>query len=257
MFRENCRFKINSDICHSNIKNSIMENTITTTNVQTITWSEIPKSEKENAIWVADPNSHHWFKFDQTWWPASLLNNPEMQSRIASYQAQLKELQKQEAYRADNYFNCVDDYSWGGPCSKANWNAQGKCQQAIQYLIEMADNGGFMEQTFIQSVLMTLDGQVVSEKIIFGKFGPCFIIGEGQTAQFISIPKKMATLQKKGFKMGIKSIPAKFTFQGYSQNDKAKWGLISWGQEMMLDALDTTIHQQNSIHWWLTNVSSK
>jgi hypothetical protein len=231
-----------------------MENTITIT---TITWNEIPAEQKSQAIWVPFPTNHHWFLHNGTWFPAEILNDKGVQETLVSYHSQLKDLQKQEEYRAENYFNCVDDYSWGGPCSKANADSQSKCQSAIQYILEMTINGGFLEDTFNQSILMTLDGQIVSEKIIWGKFGPCFIIGDGQTAQFISIPKKMSTLEKKGFRMGIKSISAKYTFNGYSKNDKAKWGLISWGQESIQEAQDTTIHQAGSIHWWLTNVSSK
>ena len=60
-------------------------------------------------------------------------------------------------------------------------------------------------------LLDTTSGEVVSDKVVLGKFGPCFVIKDefsSRFGKFIGVAKKEATYQKKGLTSASKKFLA-------------------------------------------------
>ncbi len=128
-------------------------------------------------------------------------------------------------YRLQNYYNCIDDYSSGGICDKAANENISNCQSHIRNLENQKINGSVTD-TFYQDVLCDLDGNVVSERVVSGRFGDCWIIGDGSNVQFIGCAKKVATYAQKGFKV----MQREFTTEYYFLTREHKGNLITRGR---------------------------
>lgn len=116
------------------------------------------------------------------------------------YEQENEQMRKNEDYRMQNYFNCVDDYSWGGLCDKAASEAYCKRQSLYDNLFTQLKDGAFVDDIEI-SVLVDMDGNIVSDKIVNGKFGDCWIIKNEQGVKFVGVAKKQSTYAKKGYKV--------------------------------------------------------
>ncbi len=98
--------------------------------------------------------------------------------------------------RMRNYYNCVDDYSWGGVCDKAQDQGRLKIQIALDVL---KNQDGPKTEKFESAVLFDQSGNQVSDQIINGKFGRAWIIKVGHGAAFVGEAKKQSTYIKKGY----------------------------------------------------------
>lgn len=121
----------------------------------------------------------------------------QMLTIITNCEASIKTSVDAENYRMENYYNCVDDYSWGGICSQAANENISRNRNLINSLNEQMVNGSFIEDEYIE-VLCDLNGNIVSNKIINGKFGFSWVLNGGG---FVSVSKKESTYEKKGYKV--------------------------------------------------------
>ena len=109
--------------------------------------------------------------------------------------------------RMKRYFDCQDDSIMGG----ISWEVTSKTMKQINrkydILVEQEMNGGFLyrEESSIQ---LYRNGEMVSDKLCRGKFGLFFVLIDGS---FVSVAKKKATFDKKGFEV-------KFVTNGYRLN---------------------------------------
>lgn len=116
------------------------------------------------------------------------------------YEAEMARLQEEEDARMERYYNCQDDYSWGGPCSKANYIARDRAKAARDRAIEVIINGGWYTEHKTFNILKDIkSGETLKARIVKGKYGRCWMIGDGE--KFITIPRKQDTLIKKGYCM--------------------------------------------------------
>jgi hypothetical protein len=127
----------------------------------------------------------------------------EQKQRIArideAYEAEIASLQQDEDGRMERYYNCEDDYSWGGLCSKANDIAMDRAKAARDRAIEVTINGGWYIEHKAFNILKDIkSGETLNARIVSGRFGRCWMIGDGT---FVSIPRKQDTLIKKGYCM--------------------------------------------------------
>jgi hypothetical protein len=129
------------------------------------------------------------------------------------------------SYRSENYYNCVDDYSSGGICDRAANENISACNSHVRNLEYQKINGSVID-TFFQDVLCDLDGKVVSERVVKGRFGDCWIIGDGADVQFIGCAKKQATYNAKGFQV----MQREFTTEFYFLTKEYKGNLITKGR---------------------------
>ncbi len=113
-----------------------------------------------------------------------------------SFERSMNEIRKRREYRMKNYYDCVDDYSFGGLCDKADDELQNKLCIERDIMIEQVKNDGkvLRNSSFYRLVSNTGD---TCDGARFGRYGWYFIIDE----KFIGVPKKLSTLAKKGYKL--------------------------------------------------------
>ena len=124
------------------------------------------------------------------------MKTQEQMQRIArideAYEAEIASLQEQEDGRMERYYNCEDDYSWGGLCSKANYIARDRA-------VEVVINDGWYTEHKTFNILKDMSGETLNARIVEGRYGRCWMIGDGE--KFVSIPRRQDTLIKKGYCM--------------------------------------------------------
>jgi len=126
-----------------------------------------------------------------------------------------EEHRKNTDYRMQNYFNCVDDYSWGGICDQAQDRTYSNLSHVLNLVKEQEENGGFLTEVVTELELRNLDGSVVSSNIIKGKFGNCFMWGTEQNGfSFCGLSKKQSTFEKKGYVVVSKHYELKVRYTG-------------------------------------------
>ena len=127
----------------------------------------------------------------------------------------IAELQRQEDQRMENYYNCIDDYSWGGLCSKANAMARNRADQGLRERIEEIVRGGFLLQERKQNVLRSIEtGEIVAVGTYNGDYGRYFRVEEGDSVKFVGCAKQVKTYEKKGYTPIVQTIVEKVVRDG-------------------------------------------
>ena len=123
-----------------------------------------------------------------------------------------EEAWKNTEQRMMNYYNCLDDYSWGGLCDQASAQASNLRNYLANNLRIQLKEGAFKE-TFKLSILQDLEGNTISSKIVNGKFGKCWIIKKSEfDAAFVSVAKKPETYAKKGYKVVTREVTVEYYY---------------------------------------------
>jgi len=136
-----------------------------------------------------------------------------MNSAIRSFESSIESSREGMAHRMKMYYDCVDDYSYGGICDKAASDNISENQRAIELLKGQIESKTFDSVTIEQPVLADLEGNIVSERIIVGIYGPSWIIGQNGNAQFVSATsKRAATYENKGYKVMNKVYAVDYYF---------------------------------------------
>lgn len=110
--------------------------------------------------------------------------------------------------RWNRYMDCQDDTIIGGMSDQVTSNTISKIKRTYDILIEQELNGGFLLRSE-KSICLFKDGILVSEKLCKGKFGLFFVLTDGS---FVSVAKKKATFDKKGFEVKISQTDYKCNF---------------------------------------------
>jgi hypothetical protein len=110
--------------------------------------------------------------------------------------------------RWNRYMDCQDDSIIGGLSDQVTGETINKINRKYDMLIEQELNGGFLLRNE-KSICLFKDGVLVSEKICKGKFGLFFVLTDGS---FVSVAKKKATFDKKGFEVKILQTEYKCSF---------------------------------------------
>ena len=132
----------------------------------------------------------------------------------SSCERRLAELQKEEDERMQRYYDCVDDYSWGGPCSKANAVAQDRVKFEFREAVEMIVRGGFVIRKWQENILREIgSGDVVAEGTHDGKYGRYFTLKDGKG--YVSCSKRVQTYEKKGYRPYIRTTEHKLVPRGW------------------------------------------
>jgi hypothetical protein len=146
------------------------------------------------------------------------------------FEEENEQMRKNADYRMQNYFDCVDDYSWGGLCDKAAGEAYSKRLRLHNQLIGQLREGAFIED-FSISVLTDMEGNIVSDKIVNGRYGQCWIIQNNGSVSFVGLAKKQQTYNKKGYKVMTKVYKIEYY---YKTNGKIISRLLS---EELIDSI--------------------
>lgn len=178
----------------------------------------------------------------------------EVESLIRGFDATRESHKENRQYRMENYYNCVDDYSFGGPCDRAQDEEGSKMNLAQSLLKEQLENGKPFTEEFRIPVLTDLDGNIVSDRIVEGRFGECWIIidksKEFNNASFVSVSKKNSTYNKKGYKV----MEFVYLTEYYFTTKMSKNGLISVARVLKQELQDCQELPKYSFHTKLPSV---
>jgi hypothetical protein len=116
--------------------------------------------------------------------------------------------------RMRRYFDCQDDTILGGISDQVTQETMSTINRKFDLFIEQVKNNGRLNQSSEYLCLYDLEGNFVTDVVVKGRFGQCFLIGSGDNVKFISIAKKQATYNKKGYKAVIRKRDFSFTFNG-------------------------------------------
>lgn len=165
-----------------------------------------------------------------------------MERAIASFKSDIESRNEGIEYRARNYYNCIDDYSSGGICDKAAYEAISSYRGSIETLENQIKEGKPFIREFDCNVLCDLSGNIVSERLVNGRYGSCWIIKDADgLATFVSTAKKQATYRKKGYKVMSRVYTVEYYF---TTTHTFKHGLISRGRilsEKLIDSPETDL----------------
>ena len=126
----------------------------------------------------------------------------------------LKPYQEIQEDRMRRYFDCQDDSILGGISDQVTSETISGINRKFDLFIQQLKNGGRLNQSTEYLCLYDLDGNFVTDVVVKGKYGKCFLIGSGDDVKFISIAKKQATYNKKGYKAVIRKRDFSFKFNG-------------------------------------------
>ena len=130
-----------------------------------------------------------------------------------SFKRQMESINERRAYRAQNYYDCVDDYSWGGLCDKADNEEENRLVISKQIAIEEVKNGGYHVVNTCYYQLRDNEGNVAIGARS-GQWGEYFTIN----GKYVGVPKRVATLEKKGYILEKVSHTYHCVYKGWSSN---------------------------------------
>jgi len=116
--------------------------------------------------------------------------------------------------RMKRYFDCQDDSIMGGISWQVTSEKMNKINRKYDLLVEQEMNGGFLCRNE-ESIQLYRDGVMVSDKLCKGKFGLFFVLTDGS---FVSVAKKKATFDKKGFEVKVVTQGYKVNFTKITDN---------------------------------------
>ena len=177
----------------------------------------------------------------------------EQEARIAeinaNFDAKVAEINKRRQYRMQNYYDCVDDYSYGGLCDKADNELEDRYRVERDILIEEVKNGGKRE---ISSSFYRLKNQKGEVRCSGGSSG---VYGQYFTAdgKIIGLPKRITTLEKKGYILEKVSRVYRGKFKMITNRGNIVYKeleLVSEDVERVTqDTMPTIVPQQPYVDW--------
>jgi len=178
---------------------------------------------------------------------STIINNKKLQRQeiIAQYDKTMAEIEKRHEERAANYYNCIDDYSFGSSYhASADSSRINQARMLRDYSLEMLENGYCTIESEC-SILLDNNGNVCAEGTFYGKFGACFRLFNGG---FISVPKKMETIKSKGYTMYMRRKVYKAYFTGkFSQKGNPIFDKITIVNETLTESIES--YQTDFIDW--------
>jgi len=139
----------------------------------------------------------------------------KIKEAIKSQETAIKTARKNIQYRSENYYNCIDDYSSGGICDKAANETITQAENQIELYKEFLSEGEVIRE-FEREILTDLDDNDLNAKIVNGRFGRCWVYGNGI---FVGLAKKESTYRNKGYKVRTVTETVRLT---YFLNDSGK-----------------------------------
>jgi len=120
----------------------------------------------------------------------------QIQAIKDAFERAMAEINERREYRMRNYYDCIDDYSFGGICDKADNELEDMLRMQRDIKIEQVENDGFYFRTSMFYRLCDNDGNAALGTK-HGQWGEFFVIND----KCVSVPKRLATLTKKGYKL--------------------------------------------------------
>lgn len=123
-------------------------------------------------------------------------------------------LKENEERMVRAYVECMDDTIVCGISDNLCKERMSNIRQKAKDYIEQLENG-FLKIEVERVYLYDLDDNLVSDKIVLGQFGYCWIIeNQDGSVKFVGCPKRQSTLNKKGYKAKRYRITFKTIWNG-------------------------------------------
>ena len=167
------------------------------------------------------------------------------QEIVSNYEKTMADMEERHEKRAENYYNCVDDYSFNSPYhNAADSSRENQATMLRDYSLEMLDYG-YCTIKSEYSVLMNTDGTICAEGTFYGQYGSCFRLFNGG---FVGVPKKADTLLAKGYTMHLCEKVYKANFTGkFSKKGNPIFDQITLVNETLTDSIESC--PTNFIDW--------
>lgn len=122
--------------------------------------------------------------------------------------------------RMENYYNCLDDYSWGGICDRAAAEARSE-REMIRSSYKKILAGEIPKGRYDLYFLETLDGTFATTSCVTTKYGKAWMIKENEysTPKWVSVSKTAKTYEKKGYRL----MKVSFEYEYYHVAGKNGW----------------------------------
>lgn len=120
----------------------------------------------------------------------------QIQAIKDAFEKAMAEINERREYRMRNYYDCIDDYSFGGICDKADNELEDMLRVQRDIKIEQVENNGSYFRTSMFYRLRDNEGNVALGAKS-GKWGEFFVIND----KCVSVPKRLATLTRKGYRL--------------------------------------------------------
>ena len=156
--------------------------------------------------------------------------------------------------RMRRYFDCQDDSILGGISDQVTSETISGINRKFDLFIEQLKNGGRLNQSTEYLCLYDLEGNFVTDVVVKGKYGKCFLIGSGDDVKFISIAKRQATYNKKGYKAVIRKRDFSFTFNGAeTKSGQFIFNDIKLENETLTEGIVEHPYNRNWVEYLYTN----
>jgi len=167
-----------------------------------------------------------------------------------SNQAALAVYQEAEAIRAENYYNCIDEYSYGGRCSQAQSEKYNSIVRRHEMILKQVENGGFLTVESVVTGLRALDTQeIVCQSAIPTRFGMAFNTPTG----WVGAAKKASTLQKKGYEMVNITTVYHAVWERFSKNGRPMYSEMEKISETVTPYTGE-IQSENYANWFFSTL---
>lgn len=169
-----------------------------------------------------------------------------------AYEAKMAEINERRDYRMRNYLDCLDDYCVGGLCDKADSMAAHRAGVERDILLQQVKNGGYFVQKASEYILLNQEDKVVSENLFWGKYGLCFRTNDNT---YVGVPKTLATLTKKGYRVARVDREFRCVFGGWSDKGNIIYKSMElMSEERVMDDLPTTA-PDTYINWFYSTIN--
>lgn len=163
-----------------------------------------------------------------------------------AYKAQIAEINARRDYRMQNYLDCIDDYSVGGVCDVVDSRAAHRAEVTRDILVEQVKNGGYFMRESSEFVLLDQENNVASNNLFRGQYGLCFLTNDNR---YVGVPKRSATLEKKGYKIARVDRTFKCVYGGWSDKGNLLYKSIELVSEKMVECEMPSVVPDNYLVW--------
>lgn len=154
----------------------------------------------------------------------------------------------------ERYYDCQDDYSFGGLGDKVRHERISQIKRCYDLLIEQLRNGGFIERETSVLCLTDLEGNFLTDTLIYGRYGQCFVIDTVAGTTFVGMAKKESTFEKKGYKVVTRYRNFKVVFTGrFSDKGNPIYSSVELIGERFEDGMANNYNTHSYLDWLYQN----
>lgn len=184
-------------------------------------------------------------------WRAGIPSAERINSIFKSFDHANESANRAAQVRMENYYNCLDDYSWGGICDRAAAQARSE-RDMVRSSYEKVLAGETPKGSYDLYFLETLDGTFATSSCVTTKYGKAWMIKENEysTPKWISVAKTAKTYEKKGYRL----MKVSFEYEYYYVQGKDGWrkeSIITSVETSPVEDFSFAYNYDTPFHLWI------